>query len=46
MNKYNGGQATGYPFQGSRLLPPQQPVHLGDKGVEVPALLEASLQIV
>ena len=36
---------TGYPFQGSRRLHPQQPVHLGDKGGEVPTLLEASLQI-
>ena len=39
------GQATGYPFQGSRRLHPQQPVHRGDKGGEVSTLLEASLQI-
>ena len=39
------GQATGYPFQGSRRLHPQQPIHQGDKGGEVPTLLEASLQI-
>ena len=40
-----GGQATGYPFQGSRRLHPQQPVQRGDKGGEVHTLLEASLQI-
>ena len=40
-----GGQATGYHFQGSRRLHPQQPVHRGDKEGEVPTLLEASLQI-
>ena len=27
-----GGKATGYPFQGSRRLHPQKPVHRGDKG--------------
>ena len=40
-----GGQATGYPFQGSRRLHTQQPIYQGDKGGEVPMLLEASLQI-
>ena len=40
-----GGQATGYNFQGSRRLHPQQPFHRGDKGGEVPTLLEASLHI-
>ena len=40
-----GGQATGYPFQGSRRLHPQQSVHRDDKGGEVPTLLEASLHI-
>ena len=40
-----GGQATGYPFQGSRRLHPQHPVHRGDKGGEVSTFLEASLQI-
>ena len=40
-----GGQATGYPFQGSRYLHPQQPFHRGDKGGEVLTLLEESLQI-
>ena len=40
-----GDQSTGYPFQGSRRLHPQQPVHQGNKGREVPTLLEASLQI-
>ena len=40
-----GGQATGYNFQGSRRLHPQQPVHRGDEGGEVPTLLKASLQI-
>ena len=40
-----GGQVTGYPFQGSRRLHPQKPVNRGDKGGEVPTLLEASLQI-
>ena len=40
-----GGQATGYPFQGSRCLHLQQPVHRGNKGGELPMLLEASLQI-
>ena len=29
-----GGQATGYPFQGSRRLHPQQTVQRGDKGGE------------
>ena len=38
-----GGQATGYTFQGSRHLHPQQPFHRGNKGGEVPTLLEASL---
>ena len=40
-----GGHSTGYPFQVSRRLHPHQPVHRGDKGGEVPTLLEASLQI-
>ena len=40
-----GGQATGYPFQSSRRLHLQKPVHRGDKGGEVPTLLEASLHI-
>ena len=40
-----GGQATGYFFQGSRRLHPQQPVDRGNKKGEVPTLLEASLQI-
>ena len=40
-----GGQATGYPFQGSRRLHPRQPVQRCDKWGEVPTLLEASLQI-
>ena len=40
-----GGQANGYPFQGSRRLQPRQPAHRGDKGGEAPMLLEASLQI-
>ena len=40
-----GGQATGYPFQGSRRLHPQHPADQGNEGGEVPTLLEASLQI-
>ena len=40
-----GGQVTGYPFQGSRRLHPQHPVHQDEKGREVPTLLEASLPI-
>ena len=40
-----GGQATGYPFQGSRRLHSQHPVHRGYKGGEVSTLLEASLQV-
>ena len=40
-----GGQVTGYPFQGSRCLHPQQPIHQGYKEVEVSTLLEASHQV-
>ena len=40
-----GGQANGYPFQGSCRLHPQKTVHRGYKGGEVSTLLEASLQI-
>ena len=40
-----GGQTNGYPFQVSRRLHPQKPVHRGEKGGEVLTLLEASLQI-
>ena len=39
------GQATGYPFQGSRRLYTQQSIHQGNKGGEVPELLEACLQV-
>ena len=40
-----GGQATGYPFQVSRRLHPYQPLQKGNKGGEVPTLMEESLQI-
>ena len=38
-------QATGYHFQGCRCLHSQQSIHHGDKGGEVPALLEECLQL-
>ena len=39
------GQATGYPPQGSRQLRIQQSIHRVKKGGEVPALMEACLQV-
>ena len=39
------GHTTGYPFQGCRRLHAQQSIHQGKTGVEVPALLEACLQL-
>ena len=38
------GEATEYPFQGSRRLHTQNPVGVGNKGIEVSTLLGASLQ--
>ena len=40
-----GGQANGYPFQVCRCLNVQQSIHQGKKVGEVPALLEACLQV-
>ena len=38
-------EATGYPFQGSRRLHPENYINRGDEGWEVSTLLEASLQV-
>ena len=39
------GQATGYPLQGSRHLHTQKSIYRGNKGGEVPALLDACLYV-
>ena len=39
------GQTTGHPFQGFRQFHTQKSVHRGNKGGEVPELLETCLQV-
>ena len=39
------GQGTGFHFKGCRRLHTQESIHRGNKGGEVPALLEAFLQV-